>query len=158
MKSNGPSNRAVGAGFEHVLQVHANSQGVLFYKLPIGAKPIGRGKWIKQKTPFDYVMVHEGTAVFLDCKTLDKDHLTPSDMTPHQVQSLFAIWEHGGMAGYLVHFRPINKVVFFEADKLAGLQERTSLNVEDGEYLGTLSALALGSLFYISVPIKDIDG
>lgn len=156
--SNGPNNRIQGVQFEKILEKHCNQQGVLFIKLPIGAKPIGRGRWIRQTSPFDYVLLHEGSAVFLDCKSLDSKTISYSTLTEHQITSLSAIREHGSLSGYMVWFRPINQVVFFEVKTLLGLKPRQSLSPQDGIYLGRFENIALGTLFYFVIGIGEEHG
>lgn len=154
----GRQSQIQGQQFENILQLHCNQQNVLFIKLPVGAKPIGKNRWIKQQSPFDFILVHNGSTVFLDCKTLDQDSFSYSRITHHQVISLRATREHGCLSGYLVWHRPSNQVVFYEVQKLLELRQGKSLKPKDGIPLGRFEDIALGSLFYYVVDIEEKDG
>lgn len=149
----GPQNRINGREFENILEIQANHQGVLFIKMPLGArriKPNFKNQFglIPVKTPFDYTLVFEGHAAFLDCKRFQGSRITYSMLTEHQVDKLSAIEEHGCVAGYLIWWEDENAVSFFTAKQLAAIRPGSGISASEGEYLGTYESFALGNLFY----------
>lgn len=124
-------------------------QGVLPIKIPNGARFIASMRqWIPVKTPFDYILCSLGLSVFIDCKTVDKNTFSKSDIkSPHQIEFLDSIEHMKCRAGFLIWFRKDNHVVFYDASKLKKLKTGESVSPLDGEYLGNYESFALGNLF-----------
>lgn len=115
--------------------------------MPLGCERRGQ-KLIQIKTPFDWILVHNGTVVFVDCKSLEKGSTFPSSLIKaHQAFALEATQHHGCQSGYIVHFKEHNAVVFFDAEKLKATHFGHSLKADEGIYLGTFDKMALGTLF-----------
>lgn len=147
----GRQSQVNGKQFENIFQIHCRSQGIFFHKIPVEARPIGRGKWIRKRGSFDYFLIHEGQAAAVDLKCYDKSRLCFSDLQNHQIMDLKGVKDHQGISGYIVWFHKENKIYFFEVDKLLELRHRESLGPEDGHFLGTIENLCLGNIFYIIV-------
>lgn len=109
-----------GKQFEALFDLMCKMSGVHSVNWPRGAERRG-GRLIPVKTPCDRVLTMPGgKVVFVDCKTFGAPHanMTRSMMLEHQVLQLKHWHDDGCVAGYVVHFREVNKVVFFTADKL----------------------------------------
>jgi hypothetical protein len=151
-----------GNAWEQVFKRAAILAGFATIHLPGGANPTGRrdakGRPIlfPVKMPFDFRLskpltpiVSEGmiyASAFsgsFDTKTIDGKTFPYSAITPHQLESLYSEECAGCCAGYIVYFRPENRVVFFSAGKLAAVRPRESLSPEDGLDLGSVYELKL---------------
>lgn len=138
--------RIHGQQFESIVVKHAHMQGIHVIKMPLGAERRGR-ILVQVKTPFDYILVSNGIVVFLDCKSIDSDKFPFSLITDHQRIALSEAQRNGCQSGYLVWFREINEVAFFNAEKLINCQPGCSLKPTDGLLVGKMEDIALGTLF-----------
>lgn len=129
------------------MRAHCASRGVVLEQIPSGCRWIGK-KPIPVRSPFDFIAARDGTVVLFDAKTVATKTFSKSACKPHQIEALARFWSAGLRAGYVVWFRPIDSVVFFGADSLKRLPQRSSLKESDGIALGGLSDLTLGALFY----------
>lgn len=147
----GKKARLEGIQFEELLHREALRENILVVRMPLGCKRIGKNKLIQIKTPFDFVLVHNGQSVFIDCKSFDSDRITHSQLTTHQVIALTRIEEKGCTAGYAIWLRKASCVAFVKASKLADLQPNESIKAEDMTLLGTIENFGLGRLFTIGL-------
>jgi len=99
------------------------------------------------KSPFDWILGFGNQTAFVDTKSIDADRLVHSKIIPHQVLAMETLARHGNVCGYVVFFRPVNKVVFVNSNLLAKLSPRSSIGHEDGLDLGTLEAFDPKFLF-----------
>jgi hypothetical protein len=130
--------KRLGDQFETLLQNVAVSEGLESVRIPDGCKQLGKNKIKRVKTPFDFVFVKSQTEViFADAKTSNGQTFAFSELTPHQVEALVNLSKKGVFAGYIVYFRGIDKIVWFEALKLSALNPRESLKPTDGVLLGS---------------------
>ncbi len=140
-----------GAGFEEAVKTILKSKGYILIKIPNGAKMVrakmGGTFLVPIKSPFDFLAVREGKAICFDCKTYQKNTIAHSDLKPHQVHSLYQIYAYGKLwAGYIVYFRPSDKIVAFSSKVLWALTPNNSLNESDGILLGSLGDFSLNEL------------
>lgn len=143
---NGPKNRIVGNNFERFLEIRCAIQKILYIKMPLGGKRVGK-RFVQIKTPFDYILCTNSHAVFIDCKTFEGAHISYSMLTRHQIVSLHDIMITGNNSGYLCWHRTINEVVFYHAFLLTGLRPKESLAYTDGLLLGPIESFDLNKLF-----------
>lgn len=127
--------------FEVQLARQARAHGWKYIKIPMGAKMVGPNKIIRVRTPFDFVFVKKGKAIFADAKSFNKKTITYSDLTHHQVQELMDMEDQDHKAGYIVHFRPAKQIVFFPASMLIALKSRTSYDHTEGFLMGNLDLI-----------------
>jgi hypothetical protein len=140
-----------GAGWENVFQGHAARSGVLCLRFPNGCKTIpgpgGRPRLIRVRTPFDWILSHQGKAGFVDTKSTTSLTFTYTQVSDHQLAALRALEMQGHVCGYVVFFQKLNVVVFFRAHQLVALEPRDSLRPEQGLVVGTLLELDVKRLF-----------
>jgi hypothetical protein len=144
--------RSEGVAFEAYLIRSAWLSGLRVVPIPSGCRMIkgkfGRPQLLPVKTPFDMIFSNKkGKAAFIDSKSISGDTLVYSFLTPHQVNILSDLETDGHVAGYVVHFKASNAVVFFKGSQLQSLRSRESLKQEEGLSLGDLFNLKLGGLF-----------
>ena len=138
--SRGHLARQVGNSFEAIFEVHCRQSQMGFTKIPDGCRRIKTPYGIKLvpcRTPFDYFICKDGRAAAIDCKTIDSDTFSYSAIDRHQAGALYEISSHVA-AGYVVWFRTINKICFFNGNILMALTQRNSLKPEDGLFLGSI--------------------
>lgn len=139
----GRKSKANGQAFENLLKGSAWRQGFECIQLPLGAKQVSAAKLIRVRMPFDFIFCKSGRAIFTDAKSTVAKSFSFAAMTDHQVDALAKIEKQGFTAGYTVYFSSLNRVVFFHASQLTGLQRRSSLSIEDGVILGTCNEIDL---------------
>lgn len=131
--------RGNGQAFENLFFNQARSFGAFLAKLPSGCEwhwVRGRMMPTPVKTPFDFILVHRGRSCVLDAKFVSCGNFSYSDLTRHQVNSLFHFGKHI-VSGYVICFKEANRVQFINADMLYNLRPRESFSSEDGVYLGS---------------------
>lgn len=138
-----------GHQFEAILRTAAIRQGVHCIAMPLGARRVGR-RLVPIKTPFDYILIHKGVCVYVDCKTYDTDSISFTRLTPHQIAALHTIQRFGCAGGYLIHFRKSSAVCFAHAHKLLDIQPGESMHGKDMIYLGQVEDFFLGRLFSLT--------
>lgn len=131
-----------GSQFEALFEKAAKLHQVHFVRIPDGCKSMGT-VLRRVPTPCDYVLIHKGVTVFIDCKTYDSDRIIYSHITPHQIETLSAIERSGCVAGYLIWLREESCVCFLKASRLAQVQPKDSLHGKDMIFLGRLDKKAL---------------
>jgi len=89
------------------------------------------------KTPFDYILGYGNKVLFCDLKSIDGKRITYSQLTDHQIESLDKL-SHHAMAGYIVFFRELQKLVYFAVGTLNRIKRGESLGIEDGVVVGDL--------------------
>ena len=139
--------RIEGSIFENRIIMQARMEEIALVQLPTGARPVGRvGKrptLIPVKTPFDFVLVKKHAVAFIDAKSTSKKSFSFADITQHQIQKLDELEREGMVAGYLIHFRTTDDVVFLHAASLMELKPRESLGPKDGVWLGRINNFKL---------------
>lgn len=147
----GPQNRVIGQSFEDFLELQCRMKSVLFIKMPLGCRRVGKNRLIPISTPFDYTIIKDGVAAFLDCKSFTGSRVSHSMLTEHQVSSLYRIQEKGCRAGYIVWHRDINRVVFYSAEIMFKLRRGESLGPDDGLILGPCESFSIERLVCLSM-------
>lgn len=107
--------------------------------MPLGARRVGKNRLIAVKTPFDMTLIKEGKCAFIDAKTFDRNVISYSMLTEHQVHMLHRIHMQGKSAGYLVWHREIDEIRFYNAKLLFDLKPLHSIDVKEGLFLGKIS-------------------
>ncbi len=142
--------RAEGLGFQTMLENQFRISGFMVIQIPEGCKTIRSGyrglpKIVRVKTPFDFVLTKQNGILppitgFFDAKCCGADRFFFSWLPDHQVEILKELCRMGFKAGFIVYFKPQNKVCFFTAD---GLAKKESYGPEDGLWLGPYYQLNL---------------
>lgn len=139
-----------GKGFEDIFEKSARRQGWAVIRIPNGCKNGWKGKLIRVKSPFDFLLAKRGCGnLCIDTKTLFEETFKFSEIREHQVDALLAMEIEGVPAGYLVWFRPINRIIFFHASVLARAQPNTSLKPADGIDIGDAWSMKISNILTI---------
>lgn len=141
--------KQMGLAWENLFESNAYHAGCGVIKIPDGCRQVGKGKMIRVKTPFDFVIMKSGKSIYLDTKTTLGTRWTFSDCDRHQMYWLEMCAKAGHRAGYMVEFRALKRIVFFSIARLSRLQPRESLSPDDGLQISVADdRLDLGRLFY----------
>ncbi len=135
--------KAQGQGFENLVLGNADKCGYYAIQIPTGCKVLAANKLIRVPTPFDFVLASpRGQVLFFDAKTLAKGRFRTSAKFGHQVDHLRNLAMIGHHAGFLVWFRDVNAVRWYN-----GLLDFSkSLGPEEGIDLGTGHEIDFGRL------------
>lgn len=110
--------KQMGDTFEQIFEHACVRKSVAVSRVPNGCRRIGAKKLIPIKSPFDWIITHNTTAV-LDTKTIEGDKFPHSKIDHHQVGELLPHELKGAHAGYVIWFRKSNRVMFIRASALA---------------------------------------
>jgi hypothetical protein len=112
--------QANGAMFESVFLKMCRLSGVAAQQFPTGCKTI-KGRLIRVKTPWDWILSYRGRSAFLDTKC-SLDSVFPSSLiTPHQIEALMPHERQGIPSGYVIWLRKFDRVFFIKASALEKL-------------------------------------
>ena len=128
--------KQAGNAFESIVTTHAIHIGAELTQMPSGCRWV-MNRAIPIKTPFDFILAYRGEVVLFDAKTTKQGGFVYSKITPHQLDSLFALECQGIRAGYLIWFRETDQISFVKASALKALKPRCSLKAEDGLIIGS---------------------
>lgn len=136
----GKKAKNMGASFEAFFQAFTLSQGLVCTRIPDGCKQVGKGgrNLVRTTTPFDFLIAANGIAAALDLKTIDEKTFPYSLIKQHQRKSLMDIGRHM-VAGYLIWFRPLDRVVFFDHREIWLCASGSSLKPDEGFEIGPLN-------------------
>lgn len=124
--------KRAGSQWENVLRHHAGLQGIKVIPIPPACKWISPTKIMPAKSPFDFIMVKNGRALFVDAKSTKKNTFTYSDCDQDQLYWLGECAAGGARAGYIVSFREMKITVFFSVFQLLRLMPGRGLKPESG--------------------------
>lgn len=148
--------KKIGASFENRIEALCSIQGISFIDIPDGCRRIGPNPrdLLQVKSPFDCIIGYEEMIFCLDLKTCANKSFPASLISPHQLKALRDVHYHQ-WAGYLIHFRSIDKIVFFDAFTLYECTK--SLKPDDGFIVGDSLICDIKSLFAHYKALKDKD-
>lgn len=129
-----------GDGFESKIKFSANKLGWECIQIPTGAKRF-RNKIFLVKSPFDFILVKNTKSLFFDAKSTEDNNFSYSKVNQTQVTNLINIERQGCYAGYVIRYGKDDACYFYSASALRTLQRRSSLERENGLYLGPSSSI-----------------
>jgi penicillin-binding protein-related factor A (putative recombinase) len=138
--------RAEGKGFEGIFETVCQLQGLKVIKVPEAGRWIGRGAFKPIPGMCDFIIIDNGRVAFVDTKSIDQEVFPASLISPNQLEHLTSVGDVCP-AGYVVCFRPIQRVVYFPWNVLLATPARTSLSPADGIDLGQLSFFSVKKIF-----------
>ena len=108
-------------------------------RIPDGCKQVAAGRLIRVRTPFDFIVADHFQAAFLDTKTIDATSFGYSLIDQNQLNNLLKLHDKGHVAGYLIWFKPLDQVLFFNAGQLLEVRPGNGLFLPSGLLLGSVS-------------------
>lgn len=141
--------KARGSGFEKQFKVRCNLNNVAYIHLPqMGAEFKRNLDHEKRTIPCDFIIGHKNMACLIDTKSVDADRLSYSEINSKsfrlQVIKLTKFQADGqgisvfrNMAGFVVYFKQVNLVYFFQPKQLFNVNPKSSIKFSQGLRLGT---------------------
>lgn len=142
------SGKDAGTTFEKLFERQCQLAGMWPEPNHIKARRGWKGKLQELKSNLDYTLIARGGKLaFVDCKTYDTPFLYLSKLDPHQRDLAARYNEWGIPAGFVVWFRPINRVVFFPGWLLEEKKDLTRLSPLDGIEIGVWERFNPSAIF-----------
>lgn len=138
----------IGASFEGKFKTLCDLASIIATRMPDGCRVVGMNKLIRVKTPWDWILSYQSKTALIDTKTTEEKTFRHSLIESHQVCEMMRHSEAGVVAGYVVEFRELNKIVFYSCAQLYPLMNvRGSLTPEQGVALNNNSLFFIEKLF-----------
>lgn len=90
------------------------------------------------KQPFDFFITKDGWSACIDCKTVDTKTFGYSSIDQDQLSWLCKTGE-SLESGYVIWFRPLDAVIYFDHRKLSSIMKGQGLKPEHGFNLGSVN-------------------
>ena len=142
-KAGGLEAKRQGAAFESRMIVMAKANGIQIVRLPDGCKQVGPTRLIRVKSPFDFLMSHNGRMAAIDTKSTKTKSVAVASIPSHQVDAMKRV-AGSATAGFVVWFREQDSVEFFS---IGYAVESERLRVGEGMKLGSGSDFNLAAIF-----------
>lgn len=137
-------NQQEGKLFEELFTKQAQRAGFLVQKNLLSAKFTWGGRTQLVKSQLDFTLADQtGKVGFFDTKSYGKDFFTFSDLDPKQVERALLYNEWSIPSGFVVWFRPSNRVVFFSGRLITQRGSRSRFQSLDGVSLGSFERFDL---------------
>lgn len=134
--------------FEQQIEWAARRQGLKYVDIPDGCHQVSKTQLKRVQTPFDKIIAGPGgKAAFIDAKTIDSGSFSYSQFKEHQIYWLEEMAHCGFPAGYLIHHRTVNRVVFYDVKVIRTIAPRSGLHPEIGRIIGFIEDFDLRKLF-----------
>ena len=141
--------KVVGNLFEKLFFSSAVRQGMGVLRIEDGCKRVGGVgpvRLVPLKQACDYVLMSNGRPAFIDTKSFGSGQTFPlANINKDQVFKINYMCGFGAYGGYVVWFRKIDKVVFFDAELLRIATE--GIHWEEGLYLGPIENINLERIY-----------
>lgn len=132
------SGKEAGTTFEKIFERQCLLAGLWADPNNIKARRGWGGRLQELKSNLDYTVIGYGArTAFVDCKTWDSAYFTFSDIPLHQLSLAVRYNSYGIHAGFVVWFRPINRVSFFSGNSIAQRGAGNRFVPKDGFPLGS---------------------
>lgn len=153
----GKKARAFGDLFEDMFQTMCQKTGVAITRFPNGCRSIGGNHVVQIKTPFDWIVTHNGMSAMIDTKTSEELAFGHSKIKNHQIQEMIKHEMAGAKAGYVIWLRKSDSVVYVPATDLERVA-RTRGSIQFGQnhvrLLGNASYFDIRVIFRKDAPIE----
>lgn len=139
-----------GMRFESLFERQCHKQGLTATRIPDGCKQLGARKLVRVKSPFDWIVTRPacGSTALLDSKSFDRARIMPSDVDANQFEKLAGHHFGATVAGYVVWFRQVDRVVFYAVPKLQHmLISGKGFDWSEGQVLGECEKFQPAQMF-----------
>lgn len=136
MRNPGES-RDHGRVFEELFLRQAQRNGLLAKKNEPPARRIYGGRLQQIKGSLDYMLVNQrGRLGFFDCKSFGVERFVHSALDEDQVETAQLLNDWNVPAGFVVWFRPLDKIVYITGFTVCARGPGESFGPDDGRWLG----------------------
>jgi len=129
--------------FEALVTFFAQADKLHIIKIPEGCK-VTKGKLVRVKSPFDFMLNLGDITMLFDAKTTIKKTFSYSSINQDQILNLAKMNNASNLCGYVICFD--KEVGFADVRLLAKVRQGESINVEDCIYLGTVKQFSFKNL------------
>lgn len=141
-------NQRQGAAFEKLFEHYAKTAGLLAVRNGQIVRWLPNGNTLAVKSNLDWTLIADcGRVAFVDTKSFQGDSFTFSMIDGRQLGLALAYTTRGCEAGFAVHLRALNEIVFYSADAIMLKGPRSRFDVADGRLLGTLHGFDLRQIW-----------
>jgi hypothetical protein len=141
-------NRLSGAHFEAVLVHRAGCCGLWAIKQPHAYRWLPGGKIRPMRCELDFAIVRrDGKVSYADCKNFEGTSFARSALNKAQVARAAAWNAYKVPAGFIVHLRAADAVVFYSGMQIAKSLRGSSFKVGDGLLLGSAQTFGFDPIF-----------
>jgi hypothetical protein len=141
-------NRLSGAHFEAVLVHRAGCCGLWAIKQPLSFRYLPGGKIRPMRSELDFALVRrDGKIAYIDCKSFEGRSFARSTLNRAQVARAAAWNAYNVPAGFVVHLRAADLVVFYSGMQIAKSLRGSGFGADDGLVLGRAVDFVFGSVF-----------
>lgn len=121
-----------GQAFEEIFQLVCRQNRIACTRIPDGCRSIGRNRLMRVKTPFDWVISHDGKSAMIDTKSTLAGTFPHSAIDRNQVKAMMEHCLVGVLAGYVIATQKNHQVFFIPATILIELSfQRGSISAQD---------------------------
>lgn len=126
----GKKAQAKGKGFEVFIDRALTNQGWLVIRIPDGCKSLSGHKVVRTKSPFDYLLIKDGVAIFMDAKRTKGPNVPKNLFSQHQIDWFKKINHRGFLAGFIVHVESTDDLLWIRHDLSVGAAIGTFPNID----------------------------
>jgi hypothetical protein len=114
-KIRGWQSKRDGEALERLLEFAAKGEGHSIIRIPDGCKQIGRGRLVRVKSPFDYILASNSRCTFFDAKHTSEKFLYLSSIASHQIEAMEKLMRSPNVrTGFIVLFSESKRIEFFD--------------------------------------------
>lgn len=133
------TNQRQGAFFEGAFDLECRRNDLLPVRNGQRVRFLPGGKILAIKSNLDWtVLGKEGLAAFVDNKSFQGKAFTYSQLDAHQLRLACDYQNRGFLAGFVVHFRETDVVVFFNGRQIQAAGPKSRFEAAQGRILGHL--------------------
>lgn len=116
------SNVGLGASFERYVSKCLGFKNWNIVRIADGCVVYGPNRLQRVKQAFDFIGTRHGKlAIYFDTKTVQGSTFRHSAIDPNQLKKLSKIEQDGHVAGFIIHFRQVDKYCFASAALLSSI-------------------------------------
>lgn len=140
-------NRDNGKSFEEIFIKQARLNGLLVIKNYLTCRFVNAGQIQIIKGELDFKVANQnGRVGYFDAKSYAADHFVFSALDEHQVKRSVVYNDYRIPSGFIVYFRPSNKIVFYDGKTIHSKGPRSRFEARDGLMLGGLEQFDLKTI------------
>lgn len=145
----GRTAQAQGALFESLFLRACRLRKIAATRIPDGCKTLGKGRVVRVRTDFDWIITSQGRSGLIDTKTVAGQRFMPSHVfSPHQVAALAEHADAGAVAGFVIWFREADSVCFMPVSQIqAMVQSGKGFKFDQLLQLGPIASFNLALIF-----------
>jgi len=140
-------NQQQGKIFETLFFKQAQRLGITVIKNHQACRVIFKGRVQLIKGELDFKLITQnGRVGYFDCKTYSENYFTYSEIDKDQLERSILYNELNAPSGFVVWFRPENKILFYSGKSIQKLGPRSRFDSSNGILLGRFEQFNLNMI------------